>query len=329
MVYLALGRARLSGLVVLTTFAGFWLAEGNFNRPALFLATLLGTTLTAVGASALNQWMERDRDACMRRTAGRPLPSGRITPRHAFLWGLVHVAAGLAVLAFFVNAITAWLALLVESVYLLLYTPLKTRTSFCTLVGAVCGAIPPMMGWTAARGELAPEAWILGAILYVWQIPHFLALAWIFRDEYERGGFRMLPIVDRTGGATSALVLAGTLLLLPLALAAVFLHMAGPASVLFSLVLGAVFTLLALELRFQRTAPNARRVFLASLLYLPATLGLMMIDRGNDAPLPLPFRGAVDHYRDEARSASDPLAAAVTYEPEAPGGARHGEIPHP
>ncbi|MBD3161595.1 MAG: protoheme IX farnesyltransferase, partial [Candidatus Eisenbacteria bacterium] len=218
--YLELGKAKLSGFVVATALVGSLVASGGRVDPVLLLALLTGTALASSGSLALNQWMERARDGRMRRTGGRPLPAGLIPSREALVVSLVSMALGISLLAVAVNGLTAVLALVIILVYALLYTPMKPRSPACTLVGAICGAIPPMMGWTAVTGRIEGGAWILGAVLFVWQIPHFLALAWMYREDYERGGFRMLPVVDATGRVTSGLVVLYTLALLPIGVAA-------------------------------------------------------------------------------------------------------------
>lgn len=282
-------RARLTGLVVLTTLVGFYLAPRAGVNEGRLLLTLLGTALAAAGASALNQWMERDLDARMTRTRWRPLPSGTISPRAALRLGAGCVTAGVGLLALAVNPLTAGLALLVEALYLLVYTPLKTRTPACTLVGAVCGAIPPLMGWSAASGTLAPGAWVLFALLFIWQIPHFLALAWLYRADYARAGYRMLPLLDERGELTAIATLASAFALPPIAAAGALSGLAGPFGALACLLVGALFAVPCLELYFRRTSHNARRVFLASLLYLPLALGLLALDHG---PGPGPARDA-------------------------------------
>lgn len=274
-------RARLTALVVATTFAGYMLASaGHPLDPARLAWTLLGTALTAAGASALNQWLERDRDARMHRTRMRPVPAGLLTPRAARAAGLALVVSGLAVLALGANPLTAALALAVEIIYLGAYTPLKPRTPLNTLVGSVCGAIPPMMGWAAATGGVSLGAWLLGALLFLWQIPHFLSLAWLYREDYQRAGFRMLPVIDPTGRATSEALLASTFALVPLCLAAPLIGLSGMTFALGSFLLGLAFAAASLRLHRSRSRANARNLFLASLVYLPLVLGLMVIDRG-------------------------------------------------
>ena len=196
-IYADLGKARLSALVVTTAALGFVMASAVSLDWALLGWTLLGTTLAAWSANALNQVFERHRDARMKRTRGRPIPSGRIGAPHALGAAILALGMGLTVLVAMVNVLTAVLALLTTLLYVLVYTPLKTRTTLNTLIGSVVGAIPPVMGWTAVTGQLDPGAWVLGTVLFVWQIPHFLALAWLYREDYKRGGYRMLPVIDQ------------------------------------------------------------------------------------------------------------------------------------
>lgn len=279
--FLELAKARLAALVVVTAAAGFALASRGPSDPIAFVAVLLGTALTAFGANALNQVLEVDRDRRMERTRSRPLPSGQVGRGRATLWGVTSAVIGLAVLVAGTNLLTAGLALSVILLYLLAYTPLKVRTPLATAVGAVCGAIPPMMGWTAASGRLEPGAWVLFGVLFLWQMPHFLALAWLYRDDYARGGFRMLPSVDPTGAATGRLAMVHAVALLPVVAAAVLAGVSGRLFLAGSVVLTVAFATLAWEMLRHRTAPAARRLFLASLLYLPLVLGLMVADRDN------------------------------------------------
>ncbi len=277
-IYFELAKARLGTLVVGTTAVGYALGSlGPFDFTR-FAWTLLGTALTAFGANILNQWMEADRDALMERTRIRPLPSKRVRSDVAFLLGLLSVLWGLLFLASFTNLPTAGLALLTEVLYLAVYTPMKTRSPACTLVGAICGAIPPLMGWTAVTGGFHLGGWVLGAILFVWQIPHFLALAWLYREDYERGGYRMLPVVDRTGRMTSLMAVLYSLALVPLGIAATLVGLAGWVAALGSVILGAGLVITGLRLRRERSAMSARRLFLASLVYLPLLLGLLVAD---------------------------------------------------
>ena len=218
--YPELTKIRLTALVVATTAVGFLMANRSEPSRMAFALALLGTALAAAGAMALNQVLEAARDARMHRTMRRPLPSGVIASRHGLFLGLSLAAAGLGTLAAFANVLTALLGLTVVLVYTLVYTPLKARSPLCTLAGAVCGAIPPMMGWTATGADLGFGAWLLAGVLFLWQIPHFLALAWLYREDYARGGFRMLPVVDASGRATGRMAVLYSLALLPVGILA-------------------------------------------------------------------------------------------------------------
>lgn len=274
-----LTKVRLSGLVVLTAAAGYILARNAAFGWWTFLATVLGTWLAAAGAMALNQWWERDRDALMRRTANRPLPAGALPAGRVATGGIALAGLGLAVLARGANTLTAVLGLAVVLLYVLVYTPLKTRSTACTLVGALCGALPPMMGWAAATGSLSFGAWVLAGVLFAWQIPHFLALAWLYREDYRRGGFRMLPLVDPEGTATTRMVLLYSLALIPVALGLVWGGHAGWVYGGGSLVLGTGLLALGKGLARDRSDRQARRVFHGTLAYLPLLLALMVADR--------------------------------------------------
>jgi protoheme IX farnesyltransferase len=282
--YTELTKARLSALVVLTAGVGFVLAsQGPMDWTGL-LWTIVGTSLAAGAANALNQIIERRRDGLMQRTRNRPLPSGALSFGHALAFALIIAAAGVTILAALVNLLAAALALLTILIYVALYTPLKVRSSLNTLVGAVCGAIPPMIGWAAARGSIdpstSPGAWILAAILFVWQLPHFLALAWLYRDDYQRGGYTMLPRVDPTGRLTARVCLLSSLALMPIALMLTLLHVTGWIYALGAMMLGAALLTAAARMQAERSDASARRLFLASLLYLSLLLPLMLIDRG-------------------------------------------------
>ncbi|MCO5165664.1 MAG: heme o synthase [Planctomycetes bacterium] len=276
--YAELSKWRLSSLVLLTTAVGFVLGERGPLRIDLLLWTLLGTALCAFGASALNQWAECPWDQRMDRTRTRPLPSGRVGRGEALaVSGLLLAGGGLA-LAWAANLLAAALALTVAALYVVLYTPLKQRSSLCTQVGAVCGAIPPMIGWAAARGALDPGAWVLFAILFVWQIPHFLAIDWVHREDYARGGFRMISSVDPSGAMTGRLAVLYCLALVPLTLMAVVVGLGGYLYLAGALALGLAFLGLGAALHLTRTREAARRLFVASLVYLPLLLGLLVAD---------------------------------------------------
>ena len=277
--YIELTKPRITFLVLLTTAVGYAVgAEASFH-PGVFIALLAGTALVSGGASALNQWAERDADARMARTAARPLPTGRLAPGEALAFGLALSAVGLILLGGAVNWLTALLALGSLSSYVLAYTPLKRVTSLCTLVGAVPGAIPPMMGWAAARGTLDREAWALFGVLFLWQLPHFLAIAWIYREDYARGGCPMLPVTDPGGMSTARQSVAYASALVPVTLLAGAFSAAGSFYLWGATGLGLIFVGCTIAFAVRRTVRAARLVFLASVLYLPAVLGLMVLGR--------------------------------------------------
>ncbi len=279
-IVLELAKARLTALVVVTAFVGFLLAPYNSVDWLTLFWTLLGTALAAGGANAWNQWWEAPLDASMTRTKSRPLPSGKINHNYAFFCAAGLSISGIGILLHFVNLITAALGLAVIALYIFIYTPLKTRSSLCTLAGAVCGAIPPMMGWTAATGGLNYGAWVLGAILFVWQIPHFLSLAWLYKKDYARGGFQMLPLMDQKGGITFPLIVIYSLALMPLGLTVTLAGLSGWIYAAGSILLGFVLTTLGVVLSSHRRDKDARRLFLATIIYLPILLGLMIADKG-------------------------------------------------
>lgn len=235
--------------------------------------------MVVAGANAFNQWMERTYDGLMRRTQDRPLPAGRLTPEAAFRFALILSVAGLACLMGAVNALAAIIAAISWASYVLVYTPLKRRTSLCTLVGAVPGALPPMIGWAGARGTLDADAWLLFAILFIWQLPHFLALVILYQDDYARAGFRMLPLADSGELATARQTALYGLALLPISLFPTLMGLAGRAYFVGATILGCGFLLLALRAAWLRSLPTCRRLFHASVMYLPALLVLLAIDR--------------------------------------------------
>jgi len=291
--YSQLTKARLSAMVVLTSGAGFILGSGDTIRWSVMLWCMLGTALAAAAANILNELSEIDRDRRMHRTQSRPLVTGRIGHWHAMVLAVVSGASGLVLLDIMVNTFAAVLALISLVVYVAAYTPLKPRTTLNTLIGAVCGALPPMIGWVGASGRLDPGAWILGGILYVWQIPHFLALAWMYRDDYRRGGFAMLPAVDPHGEITARVVVLTSLVMIPLGLALTLQHAAGMIYAVGSVALAMLVAAPALRFYTRRTNSDARRVFLASITYLPLLLVLMTVDRV-PAVSPSPARPKID-----------------------------------
>jgi len=281
--YADLTKARLSALVVLTTAVGFLVAvpaTASTTDWMLLVWTVLGTALAAGSAAAFNQLVEVNRDRRMHRTQSRPLPSGGMGMIHAFLAASIMGYLGIAILGVLVNLLAAGLALLTILIYVLLYTPMKARTTLNTLVGAVCGAIPPMIGWAAATGSLETGAWVLGAILFVWQLPHFLALAWMYREDYARAGFIMLPNVDQRGVLTAQVCVLTSMMLLPLGLMAVLLNLAGWFYAIGSVALALWMSWLAIRFYAERSHTNARKVFFASIMYLSVLLMLFMLDRG-------------------------------------------------
>jgi protoheme IX farnesyltransferase len=272
-------KARLTFLVLLTTLVGFYV---GFRGPIdwlLLLHTMLGTFLVASGAAALNQLLEREHDAKMRRTEDRPLPSGRLQPATVLVLGASAGGFGLIYLGIAVNPLTSLLGAITLASYLFVYTPLKRITTFNTIVGAIPGALPPLMGWTAARGQISGGGWSLFAILFFWQLPHFLAIAWIYRDEYARAGFKMLPVVDPKGERTGSQAVSHTLGLLPVSLAPYVFHLTGPIYLAGAFVLGMTFLWFAIQFSRQLTIPRARQLFFVSILYLPLLLGLMVLDK--------------------------------------------------
>jgi heme o synthase len=272
-------KMRLTTLVLLTTLVGFYLGSRGPVSYGLMFNTLLGTALLAAGASALNQLLEIDYDAKMRRTQDRPMPSGRLTPEAGLIIGGVCAGAGLIWLALGVNLLTAVLGAVTLGSYVFVYTPLKRVTTLNTAIGAIPGALPPLMGWTAARGEITADGWSLFAILCFWQLPHFLAIAWMYRDEYAKAGFVMLPIVDATGERTGRQALCHTLGLLPVSLSPFLFKLVGPVYLCGAFALGVVFIWCAFQFARDRTLARARALFYASILYLPLLLGLMVYDK--------------------------------------------------
>jgi protoheme IX farnesyltransferase len=277
--WMELTKPRITSMVVFTALVGFVTASASSPWSPLLAAALVGTGLVAAGASVLNQVLERDTDALMLRTRARPLPAGRVAPAAARAFGAVLTAAGLAVLLWLCGPLAAAVAFTTWASYLFLYTPLKRKTPLATLVGAVPGALPPVIGWAAARGQLDAGAFILFAILFLWQVPHFLAIAWLYRDDYARAGFPMLPVLDREGTFTSRQAVVHSLALLLVSLAPAVAGLAGPAYLAGAFLLGATLTVFALRLARARDLVAARALFLASVLYLPALSSLLLAAR--------------------------------------------------
>jgi len=272
-------KARLTLLVLLTTAVGFYLgAEGPINFVAL-LHTVFGTAAAAAGAAALNQWWEYNLDALMQRTRSRPVPAGRMRPRDAVILGSALSIFGVAYLAFVCNALSAALAAITIIIYIFAYTPLKRVSTFNTALGAVPGALPPMIGWAAARGTLNAGAWMLFAILFFWQLPHFFAIAWMYRDDYARAGFQMISSDDRTGERSASQSVFFCMLLFVVAGLPAFLGIATVFYLLAELILGAVFVAVAMRFLKTRARADARRLFITSIIYLPLLLGALVLSK--------------------------------------------------
>lgn len=272
-------KPRITLMVAITAAAGFYLGEpGGLDLMGL-LHAILGTSLVASGASCLNQVLERETDRLMHRTRERPLPAGRLDPGTALAFGSALALLGTAYLWIATNPLTAAIGLATLLLYVVVYTPLKRLSSLCTIIGAVPGALPPVMGWTAASGALSVEAWTLFAILFFWQMPHFLAIAWTYREDYRRGGQPMLPVIDPAGGSTSRQIVLYCLALLPTSLLPSVLGLSGSIYFAGALVLGLAFLGAGLYTAAARSPASALLLLRASVLYLPALLGLMTLDK--------------------------------------------------
>lgn len=276
-----LTKPRMNLLVLLTTLVGYYLVVPAWSGSVwLKLAhTLFGTALTAAGASILNQYLEREHDRHMPRTADRPLPAGRIAPLNALLLGVMAASVGVLYLAVMVNTLAATLGAITFGSYVFVYTPLKRRTTACTIVGAIPGAIPPLMGWAAAAGELPLQAWTLFGILFMWQLPHFLAIAILYRDDYAAGGFKMLPVVDPNLHATGRQIVIWSLALIPVSMLPTLVGVTGPIYFAAAVVLGLGYAGAGLRCAMTRHRIDARRLFFASIFYLPALVAVMVMDK--------------------------------------------------
>jgi heme o synthase len=277
--FVALAKPRLNVLVVASSLAGYVMGGGDMSDARRVVLTVLGTALVAGGASAFNQVMEREPDSLMRRTRLRPVPDGRLHPGESLAFATVLSFTGLLLLAGGVNASSAGVAFVTLMTYVLIYTPLKRRTSFATVVGAIPGALPPVIGWAAARGGLSEGGWVLFGIVFLWQMPHFLAIAWIYRDDYARAGFPLLPVIEPDGRSTARQAVFYCAALLPVSLTPTLIGLATRPYFIGALVLGVMF--LALTLKFARTraVADARRLFFRSIIYLPLLWVLMIVFR--------------------------------------------------
>lgn len=269
-------KARLTLLVLLTTAVGYYLGVRDEVRPLAWLHVVLGTALAAGGAAALNQWWERLLDAEMHRTRERPIPGGRMLPRDALLLGVFLSLGGVVYLALASNALAAALAALTILLYIFAYTPLKRISTANTLIGAIPGAIPPLIGWAAARGGLNLDAWSLFAILFFWQMPHFFALSWMYRGDYARAGFRMVSSGDDSGARSSSQSVLFCMLLVMVSGIPTYIGLTSWWYLLCALISGGLFMITALRFHQRRTVKEARNVFLASIIYLPVLLGALV-----------------------------------------------------
>jgi protoheme IX farnesyltransferase len=286
--YLELTKPRITWLILMSTGIGFYFGLPRAGGWWAFVSgipwwgllhTILGTGLIASGTAALNQWYERDADRRMRRTSARPIPAGRVSPGRGLAFGVVLSLAGFADLWLGVNLLAALLGLGTLFAYLFLYTPLKRRSWLSTTIGAFPGAMPPMIGFAAARGSITGEAWVLFAILFLWQFPHFYSIAWMYREDYARAGIRMLPVVEPDGRSTARQIVFYGLALIPVSLVPSILGMSGRIYLVGALALGLCFLYSGVRVALERTLLRARYVLMASVLYLPLIYGLMLLDR--------------------------------------------------
>jgi heme o synthase len=277
--YLALTKPDVSFLVVMTTVAGYALGTRGPLDWLRMAHTVFGTTLIAAGTSAFNHYFERDTDALMRRTVSRPLPSGQLSPREAFWFALSLLGFGTLYLALATNALATLLGVATSVLYLCAYTPLKRRTTLATFVGAFPGAVPPLIGWAAARGTLNIEAWFLYAVLFLWQFPHFDAIAWVYREDYKRAGIRMLPVVDPDGTRTFREILMTAALLVPISLLPAVTGLAGARYFFGAVVLGIMLVEVCLWAAASKTNFRAKWLMHATVLHLPVLLGLLIYDK--------------------------------------------------
>ncbi len=277
--YVELTKPRITFLIVLTSAAGFCLGSRGAVDYLLLTHAMIGIALLSSGLATINQFMERDLDALMRRTEKRPLPTGRLLPFEALWFGLALTLTAEVYLASFVNLLTAGLGLTIIVGYLLLYTPLKTRTTLSTVVGAFPGAMPPLIGWAAARGQVGVAAWVLFAILFLWQFPHFLAIAWMYREDYGRAGIRMLPVVEPEGRITGQQIVAFTIMLIPVSLLPALMGISGRIYLVAAIALGLLFLVSSVRAALSKSNQHARQLLLASVLYLPLLFGVMVLNR--------------------------------------------------
>jgi protoheme IX farnesyltransferase len=276
--YWALTKPGITGLVVVTTALGYYIAAGAFDWLTLAF-TVVGTALVSAGSCAINMAIEHDRDALMSRTEDRPVAAGRVSYPAAVYYGALLSLLGIVTLLVGANPLASGLAIVSLLVYVLAYTPLKTVTTLNTFVGAVSGAIPPMIGWAAAREDVSMGAWVLFAVMFLWQMPHFLAIGWMYREDYERAGFAMLPVVDPEGSATGRQAMAQTMALVVASLMPAWIGMASPVYYFAAAILGAAFLAFGIAFMARRTRARARGLFLASIAYLPILLATLALTK--------------------------------------------------
>jgi protoheme IX farnesyltransferase len=277
--YLAITKPRLNFLVVATAAAGYYLGAAGEPTWSVALSAIAGTALVAAGASVMNQIYERHTDRLMERTRSRPLADGRLGVGEAAIFSVLVSAAGLALLANGATVLSAVVALVTLVTYVAVYTPLKLRTSFATVVGAVPGALPPMIGWAAATDTLSREAWVLFAIVFLWQMPHFLAIAWLYREDYARAGFPLLPVTEPDGLSTGRQVLSYAAVLIPVSLVPTAIGLANPVYFAGAFVLGVTYLLLGARFAHRRERTSALQLFIGSIVYLPLIWALMLATR--------------------------------------------------
>ncbi len=276
--FVELTKPRIAFMLGLTAAAGFYLGTKGSLDLALFANAMIGILILAFGVATLNQYIERSTDALMDRTKNRPLPSMRLAPTEALVFGIVQCAVAEIYLYFLVNPLTAGLGLTVIVGYVLLYTPLKTRTSASTAIGAIPGAMPPLMGWTAAANEVSLGAWALFVMLFLWQFPHFLAIAWMYKEQYAKAGILMLPVVDPSGRITARQIVLFAIMLVPASLAPFFLGFAGIIYLIGAFLLGLWFLYESVRTAREKSVKRARRLLMVSVLYLPLIFGLLVLD---------------------------------------------------
>jgi len=277
--YWELTKPGVVAMILVTTLVGFYLGSQRMPDYLCLVYTLIGTALAGGGTLALNQFIEREADAKMLRTRMRPLPDGRLQPVEALVFGVFVTVSGLGYLALMVSVLSALITVVIVVSYLFAYTPLKKKTSLCSIVGAVPGALPPVIGWVAARGTLNLEAWVLFTIMFLWQMPHSLAIGWLYREDYARAGFRLLPVIDPDGKSTGRQIVSNCLALLAVGLIPTLIGFTGTTYFFCALALGSIFLWYGVSLAFSCSQAAARRLLFASLVYLPVLLAVMAFDK--------------------------------------------------